>query len=57
MSLPFFNHLAQLSLSPNGKCFQIILMRREDPRQLSLFEWMEEQVTGSPEPPIIARSV
>ena len=28
-----------------------------NPKQLSLFEWMEEQVTGSPESPVIARSV
>ena len=30
---------------------------RCNPKQLSWFEWVEEQVTGSPESAIMARSV
>lgn len=42
----------------NGKEISVSLETEpSNPKQLSLFEWMEEQVTGSPESPVIARSV
>jgi len=39
----------------NGEEISVLLETEpSNPKQLSLFEWMEEQVTDSPESPVIA---